>query len=425
MNIAYLFIVELSICTLLISTNFNLFYIMNTNNAQIIAILSNNILNELIQKTILSYGLLGGDFGKLLFIFYASAFLNDERTLSNANILLDKLLSDMRQNNLELSYCNGIAGLCKGLELLDSGRFINLSTDTISKMMPFLYFGIDDNLRRGNIDYLHGAVGIGRYLLSKWDTDKTSRLYAIKLCEWLMENAIYNKLDECYWLYKSPDNTMSMNNSLSHGLSGTVLFLCQFYDKLDQSILKKRTHSLLRHVANHMYRNLHHPRHIGSFSDSFCIEKSSPKYRSRLAWCYGDLGYAMALGHLAKRLDDNTLFSKAHEVVLFSAIYRRDLSTNGIKDGGLCHGSAGISLFFDYFSTLFNDLKIKEAAAYWNLITPNFFTECKGIPMFGAYSIDSKEIIYRNSLIDGDSGIGLMLMNHQGILKNMIIYDEE
>lgn len=391
------------------------------NNKPIITSLTKNILKTLQEKAVLSYGLLGGDFGKLLFLFHASRYLNNEKMQQLSTDLLTKLLNDIDRNSIEFSYCNGIAGLCKGLELLDQDGFISLSLDAINKMLPLLYLGLDENLKIGNIDYLHGSIGIGRYLLSNGNINEASQTHILKLLKWLIANAIYIKSDECCWLYKSPDNTMSMNNSLSHGLSGTVLFLCQTYDKLDNPSLRSQVQKLLRNIANHMCRNLHDPVSLGSYSDSFADNRT--EYRSRLAWCYGDLGYALALAQIAKCLNDTAIFDKAHDIVLFGATHRKDPIINGIKDAGLCHGSAGISLFFDYFATLFNDARLLKASQYWNQITHEFYIEKLGFSMFGAYSVDSKQIQPCETLIDGDSGIGLLLMNQKQTLNNLIIYD--
>lgn len=52
----------------------------------------------------------------------------------------------------------------------------------------------------------------------------------------------------------------------------------------------------------------------GVISPSTSQESQPQRQASRLAWCYGDLGVAVALWNAGKVLDDETLKTKAHEV---------------------------------------------------------------------------------------------------------------
>lgn len=66
---------------------------------------------------------------------------------------------------------------------------------------------------------------------------------------------------------------------------------------------------------------------------------------SRLAWCYGDPGVALALAHCGLALEDREVLRRA--LTLAKQCARR-FADNTVIDGSICHGSAGLVAILDH-----------------------------------------------------------------------------
>ena len=103
----------------------------------------------------------------------------------------------------------------------------------------------------------------------------------------------------------------------------------------------------------------------GSFFPYITIESSESLSKSRLAWCYGDLGIATTLYQAGITFDRQDWVTKSLEIFRFAAVWRRDLEGNMVNDACLCHGSSGIGHIFYrmWYNTKISEFK--EAADYW------------------------------------------------------------
>ena len=77
---------------------------------------------------------------------------------------------------------------------------------------------------------------------------------------------------------------------------------------------------------------------------STIVQGAKPS-RSRLAWCYGDLGIAAALLSAARSVGDTAWESEAIKTARIAA--RRPPDQTGVVDAGLCHGAVGNAHFFN------------------------------------------------------------------------------
>lgn len=84
---------------------------------------------------------------------------------------------------------------------------------------------------------------------------------------------------------------------------------------------------------------------------------------SRLAWCYGDLGVAIALLSAARCAGQAVWETQALEIARFSA--SRTPQSAQVDDAGFCHGAVGLAHLFNRIYQASADEILLEAAIAW------------------------------------------------------------
>lgn len=144
-----------------------------------------------------------------------------------------------------------------------------------------------------------------------------------------------------------------------------------------------------------------------------------PKHRpaaegARLAWCYGDPGMAAALLAAAQATGRHSWAAIAEEVAHQAA--HRDPSLAGVKDAGLCHGSAGVAHLFHRLYRGTGNADLATAARHWFLHTLDSRRPDTGIGGFQAWTVPRGQLdgelqwLDDPGLLTGSAGIGLSLL---------------
>lgn len=394
---------------------------MNNRN-KIISQLQDNILRELSYKPSIDYGLLGGDLGRVIFLYCSFNFTKSSEY--KVDELMDKMIANIALHPLNLSYCSGLAGLCFGLEWLDANKYINIDRSIVTMMLPLLAKGVGFHLGQGNIDYLHGSIGIARYLTTKYNASRHAKDAVLTTISWLYNHIKNDNYGGGFWLFKSVEKKLYQNISLSHGISSIGLFLCNALRQEMPEVYTSKTIEMLQKIAKYILSKIVNPDLYGCYTLNSPINNPDLKCKSRLAWCYGDLGVAVAILQIGITLSDNDLLDLSRQIVSYSSSKRLDPRANYIKDAGLCHGAFGVAMMYRYFSKYFETESIQNAINYWERIGISYFTSIDNISQFGGYSIDTGKIQSLSTLIDGDSGIGLYLMDEYDLLNKMLIYEK-
>jgi lantibiotic modifying enzyme len=94
-----------------------------------------------------------------------------------------------------------------------------------------------------------------------------------------------------------------------------------------------------------------------------CIAPGVPHRFSRSAWCYGDPGVALGLLVAARALSDRGLERAALEIAREAA--QRPAEQAGVKDAGVCHGTAGLGHVYNRLFQATREPLFKEAATSW------------------------------------------------------------
>lgn len=131
--------------------------------------------------------------------------------------------------------------------------------------------------------------------------------------------------------------------------------------------------------------------------------------RSRLGWCYGDLGVSAALLGAARCVGEPRW---ARESL---ALARRAATLRGadaaVRDAGLCHGAAGIAHIFNRMAQATGDATLAAAARHWFGRTLELRHPGAGIAGYRAWRPEAPSPwLDLPGFLQGAAGIGLALL---------------
>jgi hypothetical protein len=364
------------------------------------------IKDKLSLKQTLSYSLLGGDFGAVCYLYYYSR--QNKEFLSIADDLLQKVLTSFKSRPLSITYCNGISGFAIGLELLENDGFISNASASFDNFDKILTAELKKYLYSNNYDFLHGYIGIAFYFLMRYKYNKMviSQLDAIveHLYRSQMSYLDKHNLNCIYWNNNST-NVEQPNCSLSHGVASIAVFLSKYVAIASSLKHKEFAFQLLEGIMNFYYDQALDFFTIGSCMPTFHKTKSN-LHKSRLGWCYGDLGIAISLLHVAKVLKNKSLKEFAVDILVKNATYRLDPKSNVVLDPCICHGATGIYQIFKYAYQEYNLEVFKTASIHWEKVAIKQFENAQ-YKSFYFYNTTTHRMELRNSILEGNAGCGL------------------
>jgi hypothetical protein len=362
-----------------------------------------DILTEIVDLLENKRDLLQNDYGLLSGLTGKAILINEYKKLyPESKIEIETYIEDVF-NSIEnydsiSTYCAGISGACLGIGYLNKNNFEGDGTfDFISdEVEEFIDLSYVDYIKDDNIDFLHGSVGVAFYYLESLNEDKDQEKYKNNieiLLSHLKETGIWN------------DNMLrwkeSTNISLSHGMASIVILLCNLI-RQDINFNTDISH-ILKDAVNYILSQEIDYSQYGSFfpnkSNSYEIEKS------RLAWCYGDLGIALCLLNASEVLNDDLIKKKALQIINYAS-NRRDLEENCIVDASLCHGTSGIAMFFYSLFLKMKDDHYLNTAKYWLDKTIELYREKKVFYLVNENRYDHERL----SLLEGKIGIALAIL---------------
>lgn len=369
-------------------------------------------------------GLLSGLSGINLFLYQ----YNKLKNIDTSDILMKNISNAIEKINNGYNYhtfCAGLSGFTWSIEYyIKNNYFAREDCNVINQLDDFLYKKMMSDIKQGNFDYLHGAIGCGLYFANHLYND---RIYAYldDLIDEIELLGIREKNGLIKWestVLDSIGNSKKVFNlSMSHGIASIISFL---------SVLIKRGYNnpkvkkLLKGAVNYTLENMIDPHIYGSYFPSWVCEKD-PITGSRLAWCYGDLGIAAAICNAYDVMGESNWGNISKEV-LINSTNRKNSQSDTVKDAGICHGTSGISHIYNrmYFKTGIEELNI--ASKYWVDQTIKMAYHDDGLVGYKSWQTNmisksgSWENIYR--LLEGITGIGLVLIS--SISNNEPTWDE-
>ena len=373
----------------------------------------NEITQLLSSQEISDIGLLTGIGGQIL----TCSELSLQKQVSQQWLEhLHKTLEDRLTNEVFITtHCGGLAGIGWLYEYLSQRKIIDYDTNALLEEFDgCLEKELHNFLQQGNYDFLHGGVGVALYFVKR--SAKKRELVSV-LNRFLKDLERLNTKQEdgaIKWLSALGDRDpkWGYNISLSHGMASIVAILSKLYQI--EGIDKEKTETLLRGAVQYILAQEIDKDKYGSFFPNLALENTPTITKSRLGWCYGDLGIASALYQAGNALKEERWINKALEILLFAALQRRDLEDNFVRDAELCHGTSAIGHIFYRMWWNTKLPQFKDAADYWFNQTLKMATFEDGLAGYKILYVFENKPQWKTEygLLMGISGIGLALLTY-------------
>lgn len=369
-------------------------------------------------------GLHGGTSGIALFLSYYDNIILQKNEISQRVFhILEYNIQWINSGKKIHTLCRGLSGfgwLCEHLRKMDMLSDVNI--EFLDDLDHVLYKQMIYDIKHENYEFLHGAIGVGTYFLSRFDKNKEVIGYIEELLIELEQKGILCESNSVKWLSVLNFQTgeKGYDISMSHGMSSIAAFLIRLH-QLNFEV--ERVERLLASTIAYILEQITYKEGSISYFPTHSKESGYGLVYSRLAWCYGDLSIAHVLWRVAILMNNKELENTALRILYYNS-NRLDLQSNGICDAGLCHGTAGIAQIFwnIYLNTHIN--KFKETTEYWIHQTIQMAKHPDGLAGFKAWNTDEYGGGYVNSvgLLEGIAGIGLVLLSQ--LTEKKLVWDE-
>jgi len=215
-----------------------------------------------------------------------------------------------------------------------------------------------------NFDLIAGPVGWGLYSLQRWPHPRAQR--ALDLIVDFLERTAESTPSGIRW-WTSPDLLPAWqreaypdgyyNLGIAHGIPAIWVLLGQVIERgIRMEHARRLLDGAVRWVLSQRIET------GGTMFPSMVAEGQSAR-RSRLAWCYGDLGIAAALLVAARCTGREPWETEAISIARNAA--KVSFEESRVEDSGLCHGAAGLGHTFNRMYQATGDESLLEAARSW------------------------------------------------------------
>jgi lantibiotic modifying enzyme len=141
------------------------------------------------------------------------------------------------------------------------------------------------------------------------------------------------------------------------------------------------------------------------------IDEQVKNSKSRLGWCYGDLGISYLLFTSGIDLNDSTVMNYAIDVLKLQTT-RKSARQESVLDAGLCHGTSGIALIFEQIYRATKIYSFRQSAKFWIDETLDLSKFSDGLAGFKTIKKTTESnYILSSGFLEGISGTGLALIS--------------
>jgi hypothetical protein len=148
-----------------------------------------------------------------------------------------------------------------------------------------------------------------------------------------------------------------INLGLAHGIPGIIAILARY---LAAGVEVARARTLLDGAVSYL-RSVALPTPGSRYPAWLPMKRADAP--NRVAWCYGDLGVAVALMSAASATGRDDW--RAEALALAHGMAARAPEASQVIDTGLCHGAAGIAHLFNRIAQAAGDAELGRAADAW------------------------------------------------------------
>lgn len=297
---------------------------------------------ELNQKYV---GLVNGKAGLFLCIDKLSHINKSIRLTKWRDRLLNTLLTTITN---QFSLANGISGLCIALQFSSCKEVL---LGQLGQLHHILYEKCDLLIGKKEYDYYNGASGILFYLIlhSYVGIEPLLKKYCDSLCRDIQKQAFRSSI------FSKEKTIVGTNIGTAHGITGYLLILLIVWEQGYKDIVSSTVEKLSEFLLNLRLKETGFPQ-FPSF-----IDIDNNKYKSAIAWCYGDLMAWYAIWKYANLAKDKLMLDMANKH-LIEITERTDIRENSII---LCHGLSSIYLVYRH---LYKKTRNEQFLTYANKV---------------------------------------------------------
>ena len=354
--------------------------------------------------------LAGGKAGEALFWSYLDRSTGRETAAERAVDCLEAAAGELAEQASAASLYSGFSGIGWAIEHLRGSLLDNAAEDLNQDIDEALLLHLDHRPWTGGYDLVGGLAGLGVYALERLPSP-TARDCLQRVIEHLAELAVELPgglawFTPCRLLHVSeaPKYPKGYYNlGLAHGVPGVIAILAAAC-RAGVAVVTARP--MLEGAVSWLLSM----RLDEGWFPGLVVPDERP-VASRLAWCYGNPGIAVALLAAARSVGNRHWEGEALEMARNAA--RWPVETSGVRDAGLCHGSAGLGHLFNRIYQATGDEVCGEAARVWLLcalesMCPNDWPI--GFPSWELVADAELELREHAGILTGVSGVGLALL---------------
>jgi lantibiotic modifying enzyme len=355
--------------------------------------------------------LAGGDAGLAFFFAYLDSARPGEGYDDLALELLERAIEGTGAVQSPPSLYGGFSGVAWTLEHLRGRVFESGGEDPGEEVALALLEYLGHTPWRLDYDLISGLVGFGVYALERGSLPGGPECLARVMAR-LSETAEHGP-EGITWrtaphLIRPADGELypegNFNVGVAHGVPGVIGFLgeaCAAGVEEARPLLEGTVSWLLRQKL---------PPEMSSIFP-YSVAPGVEAGPTRLAWCYGDLGIALALLLAARSVGQEEWEREALAVARVCA--ERPLDGSGVVDAGVCHGAAGNAHLFNRLYQATGDPLYADAARSWFERALEQRRPGEGLGGYIMYVVDDKgELGWRGDagFLTGSAGVGLALL---------------
>jgi lantibiotic modifying enzyme len=376
-------------------------------------------------KTHWNGSLSGGLAGYALFhAFYALSKVDHhaEAHRPDAANSIEAAVDRLPHHHAEPSFYSGFVGIAWAVEWLQNLGLLDPTEDYNAEMDESLLEHLETQpLKTMLPELIGGLAGLGLYAADRVPRHPAARALLQKVLDCFEAMAERGPAGITWFnppealhpkaLEMTPEG--HYNFGLSHGMPGAIGFLAEAH-----ALGERRALPLLEGAVAwllSMKRNYANGSHFTYGLDLTAPGKlDQPKFGSRIAWCYGDLGIAAVLMVAAQQAGREDWAAEA--VSLAKDVAARGHEGSGCMDAGLCHGAFGNAHIFNRLYQASGDPVLLKAFESWMQQGFEMRKPGEGLAGYYMWSPASDEEAERSpwvtdpGLLEGVAGIGLALL---------------
>lgn len=314
-----------------------------------------------VAKNTTEIGLFNGLSGDVLSLSYLSKFTN---IISVDRIipLVGRVVECLKQPTSG-TLCSGTTGACWMLRLIAQEGIID--TDDINSVIEDIdrlnVAVFKCGIANGNMDYLHGALGIAHYLLQYGiDIELVSTSVVDKLREMAEEDSfgrIRWRTTTYVQKYRAED---VYNLGVAHGMAAIIYVLSEIIEITQNDEARTLLSGILLYYTDLYEKHTSFPFSFPLWMPIPGVNSSEIQLRGKKAWCYGDFGVSYALLKAARVLNDDSLLELA-----INTLEKTLNDEKPVPEWCFCHGSAGLYYMYKKIYTFSHRPEFEASSKLW------------------------------------------------------------